>query len=454
MTLKKRIVISVSLTYSLVFGIVSLTVFMLFSKFRQDEFLERLKAKAFTTGRLLIEVKEVDNQLLKLIDKNTINKLFNEKTVVFNDSNKIVYSSVDDLNINYTKKDFIDLNQLGYFCRVEKENDLIGILYKFQNHQYYIFVSAKDQFGLSKLSYLFYLLLFSYLGSTVIVWIVSVLLIDRLIKPLEKFESQITEISINKLNETLPLSRTEDEIFRLTLAFNNLLKRLQDSFKLQREFTSSVSHELKTPLTRMAFQIENVLKFEKIETKQLKDLLTNIYQLNDMINNLLLITKMDRSMIEVEKKTERIDEIIFRSYKYTKVNFPEFSIKFQMELNEESELEPEINVLPGLIDIVFRNLMKNAYLYSFNRKAEIILKQNLEFIEIRMLNDGKLLDAAEISTLFDAFKRGANSSGKSGSGLGLRIVQNILELHHATIQYETYNEQLNQFIVRFDLTYN
>ena len=105
MTLKRKIAINISIAFSVLYGISALLIYISFSTFRKDEFRNRLEEKALTTTKLLFEVKELDRALLKLIDQNTINKLYNEKTLVFDANYKLIYSSIDDASIKWNYND-------------------------------------------------------------------------------------------------------------------------------------------------------------------------------------------------------------------------------------------------------------------------------------------------------------------------------------------------------------
>jgi hypothetical protein len=95
MTLKRRVAVGVSVVFSLLLGLAESYVYFSFSTFRKEEFYDRLGEKALTTAKLLVEVNEVDRELLRLIDKNTVNRLYNEKTLVFDANYQLIYSSID-----------------------------------------------------------------------------------------------------------------------------------------------------------------------------------------------------------------------------------------------------------------------------------------------------------------------------------------------------------------------
>lgn len=105
MTLKNRISLLVSLLFTILFGLASTLIFVLYSNFRKEEFRDRLEIKALSNIKLLVNVKEVDDQLLKMIDQNSINKLYDEKTLVFDSHFKLIYSSIDDAKINWSIDD-------------------------------------------------------------------------------------------------------------------------------------------------------------------------------------------------------------------------------------------------------------------------------------------------------------------------------------------------------------
>src|SRR5215218_4219935 len=105
MQLKHRVPLFFSFLFSLLLASVMLTVYYLFSNFRKIEFKDRLAERSKTIIKLLLEVKEVDDQLLKIIDQNTINRLYNEKTLIFNDSMRLIYSSIDDAIIAWSAED-------------------------------------------------------------------------------------------------------------------------------------------------------------------------------------------------------------------------------------------------------------------------------------------------------------------------------------------------------------
>jgi len=455
MTLKRKVAINVSIAYSILFGLASTFIYISFSTFRKEEFKKRLEEKALSTAKLLVEVKEIDNQILKLIDKNKIDKLLNEKTLVFDGEYKLVYTSLDDSKITWNKNDLMRLNNEKSYFIDHNGKETLGIYFPFKEGDYYVLISAEDVYGFSKLEYLLYSLIFTYLGGVLLVWVFTYLLIKKQLNPLDVFQQKITSISANELNVHLEENNTNDEINLLTRAFNQMLTRLENSFTTQKEFTSNASHELYTPLTRISLQLENLIQSEKHSENTiayLQSINNDVHQIADLINSLLLLAKVNREEINTKFEKIRIDEIIFDANEQVKKINQQFNLDFDIQIGDDVDSPMEVLGVKSLLKIAFTNLLKNACLYSPNNKASIIVNQiNQKTVVVSISNEGKTLSIEEQKKIFEPFARGENSIQIKGSGLGLPIVKRILDYHNATISYQSLDEKTNLFQVTFSI---
>ncbi|HEV7380547.1 MAG TPA: two-component sensor histidine kinase, partial [Dyadobacter sp.] len=101
MKIKDRIAIQFTLLVAALLFVFSVVVYTVSSSFRQEEFFDRLRSKARTTCRLLVKVNGIDKDLLKVIDENTLTEMLDEKVLIFNSKNDLIYSSVDDKLLTY-----------------------------------------------------------------------------------------------------------------------------------------------------------------------------------------------------------------------------------------------------------------------------------------------------------------------------------------------------------------
>lgn len=449
MTIKLRISLFVSLLFTIIFGIASIVIVTMFSNFRKEEFQERLRERALTSIKLLIEVKEVDHQMLRIIDKNTINKLYDDKTLIFNSKQQLIYSSLDDTKILWSPKDLKFLKENKNFFKKSGNNEVYGIYYANGKEEYFALISANDNYGKRKLNFLIYLVFGVFIVANIVAWILSFSLIKKELLPLSYFIEKVKVVNANNLDSRIEISSKSElnEITQMTDEFNYMLKRLEDSYRHQREFTSQASHELRTPLARMSFQIENQLQSASEEVRPfLNSLFNEVNQLNNLIYSLLILANTDGQFNSNSEKV-RIDEVIYTCIENLRKFEKKVKVNFKINGLENSEIDLDIPGSPNLLEIAFFNLIKNAFLYSESGVVEIEIKRKENLIVV-ISNIGTTIPVEEQRKLYLPFMRGSNSSKKEGIGLGLRIVQRILNSFGHSIEYKA-KPYLNIFTITF-----
>lgn len=451
MTLKNRISLLVSLLFTILFGLASTVIFVLYSNFRKEEFRDRLEIKALSNIKLLVNVKEVDDQLLKMIDQNSINKLYDEKTLVFDSQFKLIYSSIDDAKINWSVDDLKYLKKHKTFFKQQGDYEVYGVFYDTKDKDFYALISATDDYGKRKLLFLRYILVISYIFFTCLCWILTSFMVKKAMNPLGLFHQKIKNINENNLDTRIKSKSNKNEIDLIANEFNFMMDRIEISYQKQKEFTAHASHELRTPLSRITSQIENVVADPKttVENRSfLKTILSDVNQLTELITSLLTLSKIDTKNQE-NTETHRLDEILFSAIENLNKSFPDFVILFEMEESENLDSALEIKGNKNLLEIAISNVLKNACVYSDNKQAKVKISTVGDSLVISISNTGKTLTDNEQKNLFQPFMRGENSKGTAGFGLGLRIVNRILNLHHSTITYSITNTNENLFQLIF-----
>ena len=120
----------------------SIIIYLVSATYRREEFYERLKNKARTTVRFLIEVNEVDRKLLKIIDRNTLTALIDEKVLIFDARNRLIYASVDDQVIHYQAALLNEVRQNKEVETFSGPNELVGLLYRQKGQDLVVLASA------------------------------------------------------------------------------------------------------------------------------------------------------------------------------------------------------------------------------------------------------------------------------------------------------------------------
>ncbi|MFB9079215.1 ATP-binding protein [Flavobacterium procerum] len=453
MTLKNRISLLVSLLFTILFGLASTVIFILYSNYRKEEFRDRLEIKALSNIKLLVNVKQVDNQLLKIIDQNSINKLYDEKTLVFDSNFKLIYSSIDDAKINWSIDDLKYLKKNKTFFKQQGDYEVYGVFYDTNDKDFYALISATDDYGKKKLLFLRYTLIISYIFFTCVCWVITSFTVKKAMNPLNAFHQKIKNINENNLDTRIESNSTKNEIDLIADEFNFMMDRIEISYQRQKEFTAHASHELRTPLSRMTSQIENAVADPDVKPKNrtfLNTILTDVNHLSELINSLLILSKIDNRETE-HHEVHRIDEILFSSIEKINKTFPDFVILFEIEESEDLDTALEIKGNKNLLEIALTNVLKNACVYSDNKQAKVKISTDHYHLIVSVSNTGDTLSDEEQKNLFQPFMRGKNAKGTSGFGLGLRIVQRILALHKANINYSIPNTNTNLFQLFFNL---
>ena len=453
MTLNNRISLLVSLLFTVLFGLASTLIFILYSNFRKEEFRDRLEIKALSNRKLFVNVQKIDQQLLKKIDHNTVNNLYNEKTLIFDSDYNLIYSSINDTTISWSKNDLEYLKKHKTLFKQKGDYEVYGMLYDNDQNDYYTLISAKDDYGNRKLMYLRYILIISYLLFTVICWALTSFTVKKLLLPLSSFHQKIRKINENNLDTRIEIKSTKNEIDLIATEFNFMMDRIEDSYQKQKEFTAHASHELRTPLSRITSQIENNIALTATDNNVktfLTGILSDVDHLTELINSLLILSKLENKKYE-NVEVYRLDEILFTAIEKVNKVFPDFIILFEMEENENLDSLLEITGNKKLLEIAISNILKNAFAYSDNKQANVKIHAAGAQLIISLSNTGKTLSEKEQKNIFQPFMRGHNAKGTSGFGLGLRIVQRILTLHKSKIIYSIPSNNTNLFQLIFHI---
>lgn len=454
MKLRIRLTLLFSLVFSALIIVLNVVIYYSFAEMRKDEFYLRLKEKSTNTLGLLSDVDDIDHELLRVIDQNTVNALYQEKTLVFDENKKLLYSSIDNHPVNYSNELLDDIQAKGevYYTDPKTNSEVFGIHKNMGAKTYYVLSTAYDRYGIEKLNDIGRTLMFTSLIGVMIAVAIGYWLMQKGFKPLETLNQNVRSITESNLSTQVPVANdAKDEISQLAQSYNQMLLRLSDAFDKQKTFVQHASHELRTPVSAMMSEVEVALQADNISDSQRKNLLyirNSLDKISDLINSLLLLSKV-QNLSETKLSAQRVDEIIFSAAETVSEHFPDFKpiVHFQGNITSDSELE-----IPShryLLKILFVNLMENGYKYATDGKVEIIIHVEPKSLSIHFKNDGATIPAEEQRNLFTPFFRSTNVGNQTGHGLGLSVAQRIATYHLASLSY-TVEEGINLFKITFN----
>ncbi|HEX2866086.1 MAG TPA: ATP-binding protein [Ignavibacteriales bacterium] len=256
-------------------------------------------------------------------------------------------------------------------------------------------------------------------------------------KPVVKMSRTAREISVKSLDKRLELPATKDEIFYLGSTLNEMISRLDDSFKSHRQFISDASHEIRTPLTILQTELElleNKLT-ESPDRESIRTALLEIESLSKLTTSLLTLAKLDSSQHSLNLEPVRLDELLIESIQFMRKAACGRDISLDLRIDEPVEINADRDKLKS----VFINLIDNAVKYSSDNSAvRIIMEKSRGRINITFVNFGILIKPSELNSIFDRFYRSnAVNSVIKGNGLGLTIAKEFVELHKGSISVES-----------------
>lgn len=240
------------------------------------------------------------------------------------------------------------------------------------------------------------------------------------------------------------------EEYQTRYAYEEEAKLLKQVDNLKQNFISLMSHDLKTPVAKIA-GIADILKIKFNNSQEQYDLIENISastkELNNFINSILDLTKIESQNLTIKRESKDINNII--ESLVSKLEFEANSKEMKIEL-ELAPLYPiEIDVV--LMNRVISNLIENSIKYAGKGK-NIFVKtwDDQEWVYIEIRDDGVGISPEDLNHIFDKFYRVKNDSTHSikGSGLGLYLVKYFIELHDGIISASSRPNEGTSFIIK------
>ncbi|HUH75271.1 MAG TPA: HAMP domain-containing sensor histidine kinase [Chitinophagales bacterium] len=448
MKIRNKILIYFSSTIIVLLALTFSSIYIFYLSNREEEFQQRQKQKISNTLYFLYEIKKTDNELIEAIDQLTINDLFDEKLLLFNENKELIYSSIDDTPVVISKDMLSELN-INHQWIETKDGlyDVIGTYIEKDGSIYYGISKAYDTFGYAKLYFLRNTLLIAFFIITASIFLVSFYLAKVISDPLSKLAHLLNSYRLDENPTTEKIKTTTDEIIDLNDKFNELIKRTQESFAFQKQSIQHISHQLKTPIAVLTSELERIknIKDQELIIVELDQQIIKTKFLADIINMLLEISKAETGQT-LYKKATRIDEVIFDCIEELRFLYPDFNFNIRfVPLYPDADLLV-LNINEMLIKQALMNLMSNCIAYSNEPKAEIKINcLSKDKLKISIINQGNPLTKEEEKYIFQHFFRGQNSQGKIGFGLGLVLTQKIVALHSGNIQYSNPKDHINVF---------
>jgi len=267
--------------------------------------------------------------------------------------------------------------------------------------------------------------------------IIDIAIFRRALRPLRQASETASHIGPARTGLRLPIEEIPREVLPLVLAVNEALDRLEEGFRIQRDFTADAAHELRTPLAILRTRLD-LLKDEQIGQALRQD----VEGMAHIISQLLDIAELDAFVVDPLAKAD---------LRAVTAEIAEFVAPLALAQGKDVALlgatEPVwVKANPEMLSRAIRNLAENAINHTARgTTVEFVVEDNGT---VSVIDHGPGVAEDERKLIFQRFWR--RDRRKAGStGLGLSIVQRIAELHAATITVENRRPRGARFSLRF-----
>ncbi len=451
MNIRGKLTLSFLAIVSLIFITASITIYGFSADYRRDSYYTRLISKANNTAKLLFEVDQVDAALLKKLEKDNLASLPKERVEIYNDKNEILFTT-DEEGVLNADTDMLNRIREGNDVRyVSGEFECVGFIFPWKDENYVVSAGAVDVYGIKRLQYLRRNLFIVNAISFLIVFISGWMFSGQALAPIKQVISRVNEISASNLDLRVDEGNGTDEIARLAMTFNQMLDRLENAFKMEKNLIANASHEIRTPLTAITGQLEvNLMKERTNEEYKatFQSLLDDIKNLNSISDKLLMLAQASAGSEKLNFKPIRIDEILWQVK--TELHKQRQGYKVNIDLSSGIPDDKALTVMGNeqLLKTALSNLADNGCKYSPDHQVQINLSSNgADNLNIRFHDNGIGVKGEDIQQLFEPFFRGSNAAQFKGHGIGLSLANRIITLHNGKIEVEPVAEAGTTFCV-------
>ena len=251
-----------------------------------------------------------------------------------------------------------------------------------------------------------------------------------------------SEFSLEFSNITNLLTKVSQILVKKDKQKSKYTSKLQTSNQQKDDIISAISHEFKNPIAVINGYSQTLLDDEDLNPNIRKKFLDKIYRngtkLSDLIDTLRLSIKLDSGKQSMNFSTINLYDVVTDTVENIKLNYP------KRETIIKGNKEILIKADPSLFSVVISNLVENAFKYS---EDEVIISFDEASLNIK--DSGIGISAKNLENITSKFYRVHENSWNNSLGLGLFIVNNIVNLHNFSLEIQSKENEGSTFSIKF-----
>jgi len=324
------------------------------------------------------------------------------------------------------------------FQTIHFQNKPIRLYYHLVKHgQHPIFIiqcgTPAGELGMT-LHRLGIIILISIPGAVLASVLAGWFLAKRSFRPIDLMTREAQQITAAHLQTRLPRTHAGDEVDRLAETLNEMMNRIESSTRAVQDFSSDISHELKTPLAIMRGEIDLALRRPRSVDALCETLRTiegEVDELIRLVNDLMLLVKSDARQLRFDMKEVYLDEILSQIMDRFRERAHQKKIELIGDIDQHAAVQGDALYLKRL----FSNLVDNALKFTppgGKVQLRLILEnhQAVTYVE----DNGPGIEPEFQQKVFSRFYRTDQSRSLEGIGLGLNIAKTICDTHGGNLQ--------------------
>ncbi|WP_138500442.1 sensor histidine kinase [Nostoc sp. PA-18-2419] len=274
-------------------------------------------------------------------------------------------------------------------------------------------------------------------GALLLVAVGAWLVAGSALYPVGQLTGVIQQVTVQGLDQRIPIGTTDVEFVELIRVFNQMLERLERSFTQASRFSADAAHELKTPLTILQGELERTL--QQVEPgsevqQRLSNLLDEVRRLSGIMRKLLLLSLADAGQMSLYLVEVDMSQLLWEMVEDVELLAPHLSL--QTNIPDGLKVQGDRDLLIQ----VLQNLLSNAIKYNLAHGwIQIHAEQTQTRLCVTITNASIDIPASDRSRLFDRFYRSdpARTRKVEGIGLGLSLAREIVRAHRGDLTLDS-----------------
>src|SRR5256884_8458083 len=265
--------------------------------------------------------------------------------------------------------------------------------------------------------------------------LIAITVTKRGLRPLGEMTHSLERIGPTHLSERVAPAGWPRELQPLAVAFDAMLKRLDDSFTRLSQFSADLAHELRTPITNILGEAQVALTRDRTPAEYRETIESTIAEcerLSRIVDNLLFVARVDAAREPIARKQFDARAAVEKIAAFYQ------TVAEDRHVTISCSGDGQICADPDLFERVVGNLLDNALRFTPEHGSiHIALSKHNSALEVAVSDTGSGIAPEHLPRVFDRFYRAESSRGSDGAGLGLALVKSIVDLHGGSAAIES-----------------